>query len=101
MTDTGKPPDTEQPASTGKTDDDGGLEYVPALLIFPAAVVLTFWHGVGWAAWTAVVVGLIGMVLIPITFYRGGRNGKFEWWAFLGTAFFTAKFVAGAWTVLF
>jgi len=88
---TGKPPET----------DDNGLEFTPALLIFPAALVLSIWDDVTWAAWTAVAVGLLGVVLTPVAFYYARRDAKISGWAYFVLTLITVKFAAGAWAFLF
>ncbi|GAA3233817.1 hypothetical protein GCM10010468_66580 [Actinocorallia longicatena] len=67
-------------------------------LVLPAAVVLTFWQGTLWAAWPALVVGLLGVILTPVALYRVESAGtRVPWWGYLGMGALTCKFLGESW----
>lgn len=102
-THTGEPADTDQLTDTGQPaeNDDWGLDCAAAL-VFAGVVVLSNWDDVTWAAWTAVVVGLLGLVLAPVAIhYADKRDNKISNWTWVGLGLITPRFLMDAWTFLF
>ncbi|GAA3205914.1 hypothetical protein [Actinocorallia longicatena] len=97
------------PGPTGTapaTEDDGPAGAVTGigfLLLLPAAIVLHLFSATGWAAWTSLAAGTLGIAMIVVAAVlsiRDRNDHTFSPGVVIGIALIASKFVHGAWTFL-